>query len=187
VRELRRTRGWFAEPWWSRAPQAGRRLSILARQGAAPLDKPVRAWRADKQDAFGTAIAEGWGGVPQRSCHQHVLRDVAQPVVDLARPAQVKMRRQVRGRRALERRVLTERRHAAAPDPTRPQERPQGDATPCSAPSEAAASGAPGGLALATPGHVPVEDEAGEVVRGEGAAVRGMRHDRPGGPRRPPG
>lgn len=151
------------------------------------MDKPVRAWRADKQDAFGTAIAEGWGGVPQRSCHQHVLRDVAQPVVDLARPAQVKMRRQVRGRRALERRVLTERRHAAAPDPTRPQERPQGDATPCSAPSEAAASGAPGGLALATPGHVPVEDEAGEVVRGEGAAVRGMRHDRPGGPRRPPG
>jgi len=49
---------WFAEPLLSSATPEVRRLIILARQWAAHLDKPVRAWMSDKQDAFVTAIAE---------------------------------------------------------------------------------------------------------------------------------
>jgi len=152
VRELMRKRVWFAEPLLSSATQEVRRLIILARQWAAHVDKPVRAWMSDKQDAFVTAIAEEWVGVPHRYCHNHFLRDVAQPVVDMDSQAKVKMRRKVRGLRALERRVLTDRRQAAAPDPTRPQESPKGDDTPCIALSEAAAAApcAPGGLGLTT-------------------------------------
>jgi hypothetical protein len=187
VRELMRKRVWFAEPLLSSATQEVRRLIILARQWAAHVDKPVRAWMSDKQDAFVTAIAEEWVGVPHRYCQNHFLRDVAQPVVDMDSQAKVKMRRKVRGLRALERRVLTNRRQAAAPDPTRPQESPKGDDTPCIDPSEAAAPCAPGGLGLATPGHAPVEDEAGEVVLGYCAAVRGILNDSQGGPLRPPG
>src|SRR2546430_4971770 len=126
VRELMRKRVWFAEPLLSSATEEVRRLIVLARQWAERLDKPVRVWMSDKQDAFVTAIAEEWVGVPHRYCQNHFLRNVAQPVVDMDSQAKVKMRRKVRGLRALERRVLTDRRQAAAPDPTRPQESPKG-------------------------------------------------------------
>jgi hypothetical protein len=128
-------------------------------------------------------------GVPHRYCHNHFLRDVAQPVLDMDSQAKVKMRSKVRGLRAIERRVLADRRQIATPAPPLPQESLQGDGTPCIAPSEAATAApcAPDALGWATPGHAPVEDEAGEVVRGYGAAVRGMLHDSQGGPLRPPG
>jgi len=163
-----------------------RRLIILARQWAEHVGKPVRAWMSDKQDAFVTAIAEEFVGVPHRYCHNHFLRDVAQPVLDMDSQAKVKMRSKVRGLRAIERRVLADRRQATTPDPPLPQESPQGDGTPRIDPSEAATA-APCALGLATPGNAPVEDEAGEVVLGYGAAVRGMLNDRQGGPLRPPG
>src|SRR5258706_6549890 len=122
-------RVWFAESFLSSATQAVRRLIIQARQWAAHVDKPVRAWMSDKQDAFVTAIADECVGVPHRSCHNHFLRDMAQPVLDLDSQAQVKMRSKVRGRRAIERRVLAERRQATTPDPPLPQESPHGDDT----------------------------------------------------------
>jgi hypothetical protein len=40
---------------------------------------------------------------------------------------------------------------------------------------------------LAVPGDAGVEDEAGEVVLGYCAAVRGLLNDDPGGPLHPPG
>jgi len=189
VRELMRKRVWFAEPLLSSATQEVRRLIILARQWAAHVDKPVRAWMSDKQDAFVTAIADECVGVPHRYCHNHFLRDVAQPVLDLDSQAKVKMRRKVRGLRAIERRVLADRRQAAASDPPLPQESPQGDDARLSDPSEAATAApcAPGALGLATTGNAPVEDEAGEVVLGYCAAVRGILNDSQGGPLRPPG
>src|SRR2546430_1065505 len=103
---------------------------------------------SDQQDAFVTAIADEFVGVPHRYCHNHFLRDVAQPVLDMDRQAKVTMRRKVRGLRAIERRVLAGRRPVATPDPPLPQESPEGDGTPCSDPSEAAtaAPGAPGAL-----------------------------------------
>src|SRR6516164_8425694 len=184
-----RKRVWFAEPLLSSATQEVRRLISLARQWAEHVDTPVRAWRSDKQDAFVTAIADEFVGVPHRYCHNHFLRDMAQPVLDLDSQAKVKMRRKVRGLRAIERRVLADRRHAAASDPPRPQESPQGDDALLIDPSEAATAApcAPGALGLATTGNAPVEDEAGEVVLGDCAAVRGILNDSQGGPLRPPG
>ena len=182
-------RVWFAAPLLSSATQEVRRLIILARQWAAHVGKPGRAWMSDKQDAFVTAIADECVGVPHRSCHNHFLRDVAQPVLDMDSQAKVKMRSKVRGLRAIERRVLADRRQAATPDPPLPQESPQGDGTPCIDPSEAATAApcAPGALGVATPGNAPGEDEAGEVVLGYCAAVRGILNDSQGGPLRPPG
>jgi hypothetical protein len=187
VRELMRKRVWFAEPLLSSATQEVRRLIILARQWAEHVGKPVRAWMSDKQDAFVTAIADEFVGVPHRYCHNHFLRDVAQPVLDMDSQAKVKMRSKVRGLRAIERRVLADRRQAAPPDP--PLQSPPGDDTPLIDPSEAATAApcAPGTLGLATMGSAPVEDAAGEVVLGYCAAVRGILNDSQGGPLRPPG
>ena len=144
---------------------------------------------SDKQDAFVTAIADECVGVPHRYCPKHLLRDVAPPVLDMDRQAQVTMRRTVRGLRAIARRVLAERRHAATPEPPPPQARPQGDDPPRIDPAEAATAApcAPGARGLATTENAPVEDAAGEVVRGDCAAVRGMLQARQGGPLRPPG
>jgi hypothetical protein len=189
VRELMGKRVWFAEPLLSSATQEVRQLIILARQWAAHLDKPVRAWMSDKQDAFVTAIADEFVGVPHRYCHNHFLRDVAQPVLDMDSQAKVKMRSKVRGLRAIARRVLADRRHAAPPERPLPQESPQGDDTPRIDPAEAATAApcAPGTLGLATIENAPVEDAAGEIVLGSCAAVRGILNDRQGGPLRPPG
>src|SRR5713101_6604103 len=101
VRELMRKRVWFAEPLLSSATEEVRRLIVLARQWAERLDKPVRVWMSDKQDAFVTAIAEEFEGVPHRYCQNHFLRDVAQPVLDMDSRAKVKMRSTVRGLRAM--------------------------------------------------------------------------------------
>src|SRR5215475_12983676 len=131
VRELTRKRVWCAEPWLSSAAQEVRRLIIVARQWSECLAKPVRVWMSDKQDACVTAIAGEFPGTPHRYCQNHFLRDVAQPVLDMDSRAKVKMRRTVRGLRAIERRVLAERRPAAAPAPTSAVERPETDEPPC--------------------------------------------------------
>ena len=187
VRELMRKRVWFAEPLLSRATEEVRRLIVLARQWAERLDKPVRVWMSEKQDAFVTAIAEECEGVPHRYCQNHFLRAVAQPVLDMDSRAKVKMRSTVRGLRAIERRVLEDRRHAAAPAPLPLDESPKTEETPRTDPSEAPAPCPSGHLGLITIGEAPVEDEAGEVVLGSCAAVRGILNDSQGGPLHPPG
>jgi len=187
VRELMRKRVWFAEPLLSSATEEVRRLIVLARQWAERLDKPVRVWMSDKQDAFVTAIAEECEGVPHRYCQNHFLRAVAQPVLDMDSRAKVKMRSTVRGLRAIERRVLEDRRHAAAPAPLPLDESPKTEETPLTDPSEAPAPCPSGNLGLITIGEAPVEDEAGEVVLGYCAAVRGILNDSQGGPLHPPG
>jgi hypothetical protein len=187
VRELMRKRVWFAEPLLSSATQEVRRLIVLARQWAERLDKPVRVWMSDKQDAFVTAIAEEFVGVPHRYCQNHFLRDLAQPVLDMDSRAKVTMRSTVRGLRAIERRVLEDRRQAAAPAPPPLDESPKTEETPLTDPSEAPAPCTSGNLGLTTIGEAPVEDEAGEVVLGSCAAVRGILNDSQGGPLHPPG
>src|SRR5213594_4933410 len=189
VRELRRKRVWFAEPLLSSATEEVQRVIALARQWAERLAKPVGVWMSDKQDAFVQAIGTEFPTTPHRYCHNHFLRDLAKPVLELDSQAKVKMRSKVRGLRTIERRVLADRRQAAASDPPLPQESPQGDDALLIDPSEAAtaAPGAPGALGLATTGNAPVEDAAGEVVLGYCAAVRGILNDSQGGPLRPPG
>jgi hypothetical protein len=189
VRELMRKRVWFAEPLLSSATPEVRRLIAVARQWAERLDKPVRGWMSDKQDAFVKAIATEFPGTPHRYCHNHFLRDVAQPVLEMDSRAKVKMRRHVRGLRAIERRVLEDRRPAAAPASTPPDERAKTDAPPCASsdldlPATDSALAATG---VATTGEALVEDEMGEVVLGYCAAVRGILNDSQGGPLHPPG
>src|SRR5438034_1530945 len=169
VRELMRKRVWFAEPLLSSATQEVRRLIVVARQWAERLDKPVRVWMSDKQDAFVTAIADEFVGTPHRYCQNHFLRDLAQPVLDMDSRAKVKMRRKVRGLRAIERRVLEERRQAAAPEPLPPDEGPKTEESPRAAPSEAAAP-----YASSDPGFVPMES-ALEATVGLRLGMRPLR------------
>jgi hypothetical protein len=200
VRELMRKRVWFAEPLLSSATPEVRRLIVVARQWAERLDKPVRGWMSEKQDAFVKAIASEFPGTPHRYCYNHFLRDVAQPVLEMDSRAKVKMRRKVRGLRAIERRVLEGHRPAAAPEPTPPDERSKTDATPLAAASEAAAApcasrnlslpttdSALEATGVATTREALVEAAAGEVVLGYCAAVRGILNDSQGGPLHPPG
>ena len=109
----------------------------------------------------------------------------------------------VRGLRTIERRVLEERRHTVALEPAPAPRPPQADETPRVAIPEAAApeaeacarrdlgvgqtANALDTTAGAVTGDPAVKDEAGEVVLGYGAAVRGMLNDDQGGPLHPPG
>jgi hypothetical protein len=199
VRELMSKRVWFAESLLSSATQEVQRVIALARQWAERLAKPVGVWMSDKQDAFVQAIGTEFPNTPHRYCQNHFLRDLAKPVLELDSQTKVKMRRKVRGLRTIERRVLGERRRTAALEPSpRP---PQADETPRVAISEAAApevcarhdlgagqtANALGTTAWTVTGAPDVEDEAGEVVLGYCAAVRGILNDDQGGPLHPPG
>src|SRR5229473_2141622 len=200
VRELMSKRVWFAASLLSSATPEVRRLIVVARQWAERLDKPVRGWMSEKQDAFVKAIASEFPGTPHRYCYNHFLRDLAQPVLEMDSRAKVKMRRKVRGLRAIERRVLEAHRPAAAPEPTPSDERSKTDAPPLVGAALAAAvpwtpsdrglpttESAVEATGVATTEEALVKDEAGEVVLGYCAAVRGILHDSQGGPLHPPG
>src|SRR5207245_11212008 len=131
VRELRRKRVWCAEPLLSSATEEVQRVIALARQWAERLAKPVGVWMSDKQDAFVPAIGTEFPTTPHRYCHNHFLRDVAKPVLELDSPAKVTMRHKVRGLRTIERRVLEERRHTAALEPSPCPGPSHADETPC--------------------------------------------------------
>jgi hypothetical protein len=195
VRELMSKRVWFAEPLLSSATQEVHRLLVLARQWVERLDKPVRVWMSDKQEAFVTAIATEFPGTPHRYCQNHFLRDVAKPVLDMDSHAKVKMRHKVRDLRAIERRVLEARRHTVTPEPTAQYETPKtagvslADSPEADTPPSEAAPVPCGSsdLGLAGAGEPDVGDEVGEVVLGYCAAVRGILNDGQGGPLHPPG
>jgi len=195
VRELMSKRVWFAEPLLSSATQEVHRLLVLARQWVERLDKPVRVWMSDKQEAFVTTIATEFPGTPHRYCQNHFLRDVAKPVLDMDSHVKVKMRHKVRDLRAIERRVLEARRHTVTPEPTAQYETPKtagvslADSPEADTPPREAAPVPCGSsdLGLAGAGEPDVGDEAGEVVLGYCAAVRGILNDGQGGPLHPPG
>src|SRR5947208_1926106 len=69
VRELMSKRVWCAAPLLSSATQEVQRVIVLARQWAERLARPVRGWMSDKQEAFVTAMAAEFPGIPHRSCH----------------------------------------------------------------------------------------------------------------------
>ena len=133
------------------------------------LGKPVRLWMSDKQDAFVKAIAAEFPDVPHRYCQNHFLRDVAKPVLEADSHAKVKMRKKIRGLRAIEQEVLAQRRDQAA------------------AAQDAAAAARPV-PAKADTQPVPAEaDDGGDVVLDYCAGVRGILNDGQGGPLHPPG
>jgi hypothetical protein len=160
VRELRRQRVWFAQALLSSATEEIRPLIQQARDWAKRLNRPVRMWMSDKQDAFVTTIASEFSGVPHRYCANHFLRDLAKPVLELDSHSKVQMRSKIRGLRAIEREVL----QAQGTDSTAAirERKPV---------SPASVSGA----------------SALDVVLDYCAAVRGIINDSQGGPLRPPG
>ena len=128
-----------------------------------------RLWITDRQDAFVTAIAAEFPGVPHRYCDNHFLRDVAKPVLDADSHAKVQMRKKVRGLRSVEQAVLQQQR--PSPPETNASAAPPVDVRPPDGP---------------TP-PPPVDDAAGSVVLDYCAAVRGILNDDQGGPLHPPG
>jgi hypothetical protein len=159
VRELGQQRVWFAEALLSSATDEIRSLIVKAREWAQRLERPVRLWMSDKQDAFVTTIAQEFPGKPHRLCGNHFLRDLAKPMLELDSHAKVQMRSKIRGLRAIERAVLRLRATTRV-ERNHQQER---SAAPVSEPN---------GL---------------EVVLDYCAAVRGILNDSQGGPLRPPG
>jgi len=164
VRELTQKRVWFAEALLSSTAAEVQRLLARARAWVERLGLPVRCWISDKQDAFVTGIAAEFAGVPHRYCNNHFLRDLAKPVLEADSHAKVKMRKRVRGLRAIEREVLAER----------------GADTPAAVAADAAV------LEQAST-EAPSAATAGDVVLDYCAAVRGILNDNHGGPLQPPG
>jgi hypothetical protein len=158
VREVGQKRVWFAEALLSSSAAEVQRLLARARAWVERLGLPVRCWLSDKQDAFVTGIAAEFAGVPHRYCANHFLRDLAKPMLEADSHAKVKLRKKVRGLRAIEREVLAEQAAASAPVSV-------GDAT------AAAAAAAP----------------TADVVLDYCAAVRGILNEDQGGPLQPPG
>jgi hypothetical protein len=177
VRELRGKRVWFGQALLSSAAAEIRPLIAQAKRWAEQLGKPVALWMSDKQDAFVKGIAAEFPGVPHRYCQNHFLRDVAEEVLAADSHAKVKMRRKVRGLRAIEQDVLAQQRaSASASSVSLPTEEVEGRA-----PVAGAAAAPPATPAAAPPG------DAGGVVLEYCAAVRGILNDGQGGPLQPPG
>jgi hypothetical protein len=166
VRELTRKRVWFAEALISATAAEVQPLIATAKEWAKRLDKKVVLWISDKRDAFVSGIAAEFPGVPHRSCDNHCLRDVAQPVLEADSHAEVQMRKKVRGLRGIERSVLSRRRGA-----------------PRVSSSEPIVTEA---LVPSPPLPVP-KDPAGDVVLDSCTAVRGILNHDQGGPLHPPG
>ena len=168
--------------------------------------KPVRAWMSDKQDAFVKAIATEFPGIPHRYCQNHFMRDVAKPVLYIDSQAKVTMRSKVRGyelsndgfwKSVGKRGICVATATCAAPGAATSTAALPASVTPATvAPPEPCASSAGGLLhtdnaleatSVATTEEAAVEVEAGEVVLGYCAAVRGILNDSQGGPLHPPG
>lgn len=175
VRESGAKRIWFAQALLSSAAEEVREPVAKAKSWAGQLGKPVQLWVSDKQDAFVKAIATESPGVPHRYCQNHSLRDVAKPMLEQDSHAEVKMRDEARGLRAIEREVLAERR---TPEPR---------AAPPTASAAAEQPGRAEADAAAAPAVPALPDDVGDVVLDYCACVRGILDDGQGGPLHPPG
>ncbi len=108
VRELRKQRIWFAESLLSSTYAEIRKLIQRAKSVSQQLNKPVRGWISDKQEAFVVTIAAEFPNAPHRYCNNHFLRDLAKLMLEQDSHAKVQMRRKIRGLRTIEKAILTE-------------------------------------------------------------------------------
>jgi len=183
VRELGAKRVWFAESLISSSEAEVGRLLVQARAWAEQLERPVRLWVSDKQEAFVKGIRKVFPATPHRYCANHFLRDVAKPVLEEDSHAKVQMRRKVRGLRTIEREILEARQaRSVAPDPK--ETVPTADASPPIDPPGAEETENPQTPAEETEDlQTPAED----VVLDYCSAVRGILNGSQGGPLEPPG
>jgi prefoldin subunit 5 len=183
VRELKAKRVWFAEALLSSNEDEVRRLLVRAKEMAAQLGKPIRLWMSDKQDAFVKGIAAEFSGVPHLYCGNHFLRDLAKPTLAGDSHAKVRMRKKVRGLRAIEREVIQQQKQpTAGPNAEQEQDEDIVDdtgAAPVLVPAPAV------GRAVEVAERA-VEGSSG-VVLDYCAAVRGILNDDQGGALHPPG
>jgi hypothetical protein len=111
VRELRKQRIWFAESLLSSTYAEIRKLIQRAKSLSQQINKPVRGWGSDKQEAFVVTIAAEFPNVPHRYCNNHFLRDLAKLMLEQDSHAKVQRRRKIRGLRTIEKEIFEELDH----------------------------------------------------------------------------
>jgi hypothetical protein len=80
-------------------------LAELLREVAGSLEVPIAGVVSDGQISIRKAVAEALEGVPHQLCHFHYLREAALPVYEADRHAKVRLKKEVRGIRPIEREV----------------------------------------------------------------------------------
>lgn len=78
-------------------------LAALLREVAAALPVPIRGVISDGQQPIRTAVAAVLPGVPHQLCQFHYLREAAKPIFEADRHAKVRLKKEVRGVRPIER------------------------------------------------------------------------------------
>jgi hypothetical protein len=202
VREVNAKRVWFGEALLSSSQDEVRRLLVRAHEMAERLQRPVKLWLSDKQDAFVKGIKAEFPDVPHRYCQNHFLRDLAKPMLEKDSHAKVQMRKKVRGLRDIEREVLEARRERQTQSEVKQEVVPETEQAPVPAglvradvgaeQRDSSAEVAGPHVASAPPGGPAKEMSTGsvaaeQVVLDYCAAVRGILNDDQGGPLHPPG
>jgi len=82
-----------------------REVKQALRGAPAEPEVPVAGVISDGQHSIRDAVAEALPGVPHQLCQLHYLREAARPVYEADRHAKVRLKKQVRGIRPIERKV----------------------------------------------------------------------------------
>ena len=88
-------------PLWSSPDDPAKLLGEVERAPEVPIVGVV----SDGQTSIRKATAEALEGVPHQLCHFHYLREAATPVYEADRHAKVRLKKEVRGIRPIERKV----------------------------------------------------------------------------------
>src|SRR4051794_14671945 len=80
-------------------------LAELIRQVREALEAPIAGVISDGERAIRKAVAKALPGVPHQLCQFHYLREAARPIYEADRHAKVRLKKEVRGIRAIERKV----------------------------------------------------------------------------------
>ena len=82
-------------------------LAELITEVKAALPVPIQGVISDGQHSIRKAVASALPDVPHQLCHFHYLREAAKPVYEADRHAKKELKKQVRGVRPIERRVVS--------------------------------------------------------------------------------
>ncbi len=80
-------------------------LAELLGEVRQTLDVPIAGVISDGQTSIRKAVGAALGGVPHQLCHFHYLREAATPVDEADRHAKVRLKKEARGIRPIERKV----------------------------------------------------------------------------------
>jgi hypothetical protein len=78
-------------------------LAKLLREVRGAISVPIAGVISDGQTSLRKAVAEALHGVPHQLCQFHYLREAARPVYEADRHAKVRLKKEVRGIRPIER------------------------------------------------------------------------------------